>query len=86
MQIRPGDTAWVQGGPFVGFQGQVVALNLDGTALVNVDVFGRSSPVEFDAGLLGSSPPGSGTSGVREPRRPLSPTDSDAIAALIQEE
>jgi cytochrome P450 len=40
----------------------------------------------FDPGLLGSSPSGSGTSGVREPRRPLTPADSDAVAAPLREE
>jgi hypothetical protein len=86
MQVQPGDTAWVQRGPFVGFQGQVVKLNLDGTALVKLDIFGRSTPAEFDPGQLGSSPPDSGISGVREPRRPLSPADSEAVAAPLPEE
>jgi hypothetical protein len=81
MQINPGDTAWVQGGPFAGFQATVIQLDADGTARVDLDIFGRSTPAEVSANLLGSSPPDSGVSGVREPRRPLSPMDSAAISA-----
>ena len=86
MQLKPGDTTWVQRGPFVGFEGRVMQLHHDGTALVKLDIFGRSAPVELDADMLGGSPPGSGASGVREPRRPLSPTSSAAISAPLPAE
>ena len=86
MGMKPGDTAWVQRGPFVGFRGQVVLVSDDGTALVSVDLFGRPTPTEMDVGLLGSSPPDPGLSGVREPRRPLSPPGSGGIAAPLPEE
>jgi hypothetical protein len=81
MEIKPGVRAWVQSGPFAGFHAQVIQFNGNGTALVSVDIFGRSTPTELDPGVLGSSPPGAGMSGVREPRRPLSPSDSASTFA-----
>ena len=86
MQVKPGDTAWVQGGPFMGFQGQVVQINLDGTAMIQLDVFGRSARAELNPDLLGLAPPDSGVAGVREPRRPIAPADAAAISAPLPDE
>jgi transcription antitermination factor NusG len=38
MRINPGDTAWVQGGPFAGFHATIIQLDADGTARVALDI------------------------------------------------
>jgi hypothetical protein len=81
MRVSPGDTAWVQRGPFAGFLATIIQLDANGTAHVDLDVFGRSTPAEVSVDLLDLFPPGSGAAGVREPRRPLSPMDSAATSA-----
>jgi hypothetical protein len=83
MHLEPGELAWVQSGPFAGFQGQIVELNRNSTALVSLDIFGRSTPTELDPAVLGSWTPDSGVAGVREPRRPLPPTDTASISAPL---
>src|SRR5918995_839326 len=53
MSITPGETTWVQGGPFVGMEGRVVQVDPDGTALEDLEIFGRSTRAELDVTLLG---------------------------------
>jgi hypothetical protein len=69
-----------------GFRRHVMQHNQDGIALVKLDIFGRSTTAELDTDLLGSSPPDSGLSGIREPRRPLSPTNSAALSTPLPKE
>lgn len=81
MEMQPGDAVWVEAGPYAGFDGRVIQIDVGGTAHVVLDVFGRPTPVELRLG-----PPDSGLSGVREPRGPIPTSGPAAMAAPMPDD
>ena len=61
-------------------EGRVVQVDPDGTILVDLEILGRSTRAELDVTLLGFDPPGPGTAGSREPRRPTPAAGPSAAA------
>ena len=64
-----GEMVRIIGGPFVGFTGEVVAVDAAGRIALDIDIFGRSTPVSLsEADVEAARPPG-GRSGPRSRRR-----------------
>src|SRR5688572_21165762 len=85
VQAGPGDAVRVTSGPFSGFSGLFVELLADERARVLLDVFGRGLSTELRLDEFDGGGPGSGGSGVREPRRPLTPYGADSVALPIED-
>jgi KOW motif-containing protein len=80
-----GDFVRVLRGPFEGFPGTVTGAD-GGNLVVDVKVFGESTPVLLPPEDLARIDPrdGEGGSPVREPRIPHEPSGSDAIEIEIE--